>query len=108
MANNFLLKMRFIISESLRSSAVSCELFEGVVSLLEEFVAGFAFLGELSEKVTRAAVGVVFADFLRGILEVEFMEWVSEYLIVEKFWAINKLFWLFGICRKIFWVSRQI
>ena len=74
MANSFLLKMQYVVSESLRSSAVSNALNNGVVSVIEELVPGVVFVGELSKKVTRALLGVDFADFPRGIFEVEFIE----------------------------------
>ena len=58
MPNNFLLKMQLTASESFRLSAASLALVECVVFVLEEFVPSVVLLGELSEKVTRALVGL--------------------------------------------------
>ena len=59
MAKSYLLKMQFIVSESLRSSATSS-------ALVELLLSGFVFVFKLSQKVTRALVGVDFADFPPG------------------------------------------
>ena len=77
--SSFLLKIRLIVSVNRRSSAVSTALVEGVISVLEElFVPGVEFEGELSEKVTRALVGLDLLDLSLGIFEKELIEWFSE------------------------------
>ena len=63
----FLLKTRLIISDSLKSSAVSSALLEEVVSVVDEFLMpGIDFVEELPEKATRAFVGVFCKIFREG------------------------------------------
>ena len=72
-----MLKTLLIASDSLISTAVSSALVEGIVSAVDEIlVPGVACFRGLSEKVTRAFVGVVFEDFLRGVLEEDFVEMI--------------------------------
>ena len=69
-ASIFLLKTLFRVSVKRKSSAASTTLPDGVFSLFEEvFVAGVK--GELSEKVTRAFVGVDLVVFACGILAIK-------------------------------------
>ena len=74
---------------------MSIALVEGVVSLVVELlVPGVVFVGELTEKVTRAFVGIVSKDFPRGIFEVEAIELISVNLFAREFWAESEL--IFG------------
>ena len=67
------MKTLFRVSVKRKSSTASTTLPDGVVSVFEEvFVAGVE--GELSEKVTRAFVGVGLLVFARGILAIELIE----------------------------------
>ena len=75
LSSNFLLKILLIVSVIHRSSAVSMALVEGIASVLDElFVDGHVLENELSEKVTRAFVGVDLVDLVPGILNIAFME----------------------------------
>ena len=49
-------------------------------------------LGELSEKINRAFVGVIFEDFPRGIFEVETIALISVNLFLKKFRAQSEVF----------------
>ena len=63
------------VSVILMSSAVSTALVDGVVSVLGKvFVLGVAMAGELSEKMTRALVGVDLMDLSLGRFEMTFIE----------------------------------
>ena len=68
---------------------MSTALVEGVVSVLEQLlVPGVVFVGQFSEKVTRALVGIDLLNFPLDIFEIDLF---SECLILELFWAKSKI-----------------
>ena len=83
-----------MVSVSLISSAVSTALVDWVVSVFDEvFVAGVVLEGELSQKVTRAFVGVDFAGLVHGIMEIELIDWLNDEWILGLFWTKSVVFW---------------
>ena len=70
MARSFMLKILLSVSVKHTSSAASIKLLDGVVSVFDDvFVAGGD--GVVSEKVTRAFVGVDLLVFVFGVLLIE-------------------------------------
>ena len=86
-------------------SAVSTAMIDGVVSVSDDvFVAGVILEGELSEKVTRAFVGVDISALVHGILGIKFIEWLFEEWILSLFWAKKRS--IFGLIVFILKISQ--